>query len=248
LVQKRDYLAWHNVVLTFLASFLFALLLLNIITAPAQAEIVEAMEDPSVTPDASFMMDPWFILFQTIILDGVIIWLTWHQVVRRRVIPRSEMGISRSQLRDTGKMAKWTAIGIGFGLGFFALATLVELGQRLIYNPEEAVELMPDRGDMGGFAMFFVATCILAPLSEEFFFRGYGFYAFNKRFGLFYALIFSAFLFSIAHVNLWGMIPIFVGGIGLALAFYLTRSLVTAIVAHAVYNFTILFLYWFGIG
>jgi len=243
LVQKRDYLAWHNVVLLIIGAMMLASYILGLVVYP----FIFSFDgiDTSVMDMAS---NATFVLFTLIIQDGILIWMVWHQVVRRRVIPLSEMGISKAQLADTGAMARKAAIGVVVGLVLFGAALLIELGQISVgfAPPDDAVVVGPGVGDLGGYLTWLISGCLIAPVSEEFFFRGYAFYAFNKRHGLLVGLFVSAIGFSAIHGSIYSLLPIFVAGIGLALAFHKTGSLVPPMVAHAVNNFLALTLLYIG--
>ncbi len=245
LVQKRDYFAWHNVVLLIFNAMLLASFILGLIIYP----FIFSMEGIDDTTLVELPSNAGFVLFTLIIQDGILIWMVWHQVVRRRVIPLSEMGIERATLTDSSKMARHTAWGILAGLALFGVAIAIELGQVAIgfVPPEDAVVIGPEAGNVAAYLTWLVSACVIAPISEEFFFRGYAFYAFNKRYGLFIALFVSALGFSAIHGSIYSLLPIFAAGIGLALAYHWTGSLVPPMVAHAVNNFiavTLMYLGW----
>jgi len=193
------------------------------------------------------VFNAYFVLFSLIIQDGVLIWMVWHQVVRRRVIPLSEMGLSQKQLSDGSGLARMTIIGIALGVALFTIALAIELGQAALgFTPGEEGILGPSEGDLAGYLIWLISGCIIAPISEEFFFRGYAFYAFTKKYGLWIAVFVSALIFSAIHTNIYALLPIFVAGVGLALAFHKTGSLVPPMVAHAVNNFLALTLLYTG--
>jgi membrane protease YdiL (CAAX protease family) len=244
LVQKRDYLVWHNVVLLIMNAMMLASFVLGLLIYP----FVFSFDGFDESAIVDIPTNAGFVLFTLIIQDGILIWMVWHQVVRRRVIPLSEMGISRSILGDSTKMMRYTGQGIMAGLVLFGLALLIELGQSAagFVPPDDAIVIGPETGNLGAYLLWLVSGCIIAPVSEEFFFRGYAFYAFNKRHGLLVALFVSAFGFSAIHGSIYALLPIFVAGIGLALAYHWSGSLVPPMVAHAVNNFLALTLMYIG--
>jgi membrane protease YdiL (CAAX protease family) len=243
-VQKRDYLVWHNPILLVINAMMLASFILGLILYP----FILSLEGVDESALVDIPSDAAFVLFTLIIQDGILIWMVWHQVVRRRVIPLSEMGISRATLGDSAKMARHTAIGIVFGLVFFAIAVAIELGQNAVgfAPPEDAIVVGPEVGNLVGYLTWLVSACLIAPVSEEFFFRGYAFYAFNKKYGLWVALFVSAIGFSAIHGSIYSLLPIFSAGIGLALAYHWTGSLVPPMVAHAVNNFIAVTLMYLG--
>lgn len=81
-----------------------------------------------------------------------------------------------------------------------------------------------------------ISAAILAPLVEEFVFRGY-IYGTVKRFTCrLFALIITAMLFAVVHATLWGLPSLFIVGLGLAILYERTGSLWTNIIAHATFN------------
>ena len=243
-MQKRDYLVWHNPLLVIIDAFILANLVMMLFLAPI-IFTEEVIAGDMTTVDA--LLDPGFILFSLIIQDGILVWLVWHQVVRRRVIPLSEMGISREQLFNTPRTAKLAIMGLAVGLALFTISLLIESAQSSVgFEPSSEGVMGPISGDLRGYLLWLVSGCIIAPLSEEFFFRGYAFYAFEKREGLIFAVAASAVGFALVHLNIYALLPIFVAGVGLALVYHYSGSLVPAIIAHAVNNFIAITLMYIG--
>ncbi len=91
-------------------------------------------------------------------------------------------------------------------------------------------------GGFFGFLMNFASAVVLAPLFEEIVFRGVickSLSRFNKGF----AVIFSALLFAIAHLNLYQGIPVFGMGIVFAFVYLRSGSLRVPILMHVINNF-----------
>ena len=81
-----------------------------------------------------------------------------------------------------------------------------------------------------------VAVLLIAPVSEELFFRGLLLRGFLMRYRPGTAIIASAFLFSAAHLNPLQGIPAFFLGLYFGWLFVRTRSLWPCILAHALNN------------
>lgn len=80
------------------------------------------------------------------------------------------------------------------------------------------------------------AVVIIAPIAEEIFFRGVVFNAWLREYGVGRAMFGSALLFALIHASLVALVPILALGLGLALVYHRTRSLLVAIVMHATVN------------
>jgi len=80
-----------------------------------------------------------------------------------------------------------------------------------------------------------VATVLVAPLAEETFFRGFVFGGL-RRYGFFWAALVSGVLFSAAHLNVGGLLPLALVGMLFAWAYSRTGSLWTNVYAHLIFN------------
>lgn len=242
LLQKRDYLAWQNVVLLVFNAFLLAAVVVSIVTAPLIPEV-----DPMDPASVGEVFTPGVLLFMLLVQDSVMIWLVWHNVVRRRVLTPTEMGISREQLADSSRMAVLTLAGMAIGGLMFLAAIGIEALQSSVGFSQDVDPIIgPQQGDPWSYVVWVIIGSVIAPVTEEFIFRGYGFYAFERRYGLWTGVVVTAFAFALVHTSIYALLPIFVAGVVLALTFHRTRSLVPCIVAHATYNFVIVTLYFLG--
>jgi membrane protease YdiL (CAAX protease family) len=76
----------------------------------------------------------------------------------------------------------------------------------------------------------------LAPLAEEVFFRGFFFGGLQARWGFARAAGVSALVFSLGHLQLGVIVPIFILGIFLAWLYARTGSVWPCIITHMAYN------------
>lgn len=83
-----------------------------------------------------------------------------------------------------------------------------------------------------------VQAAVLAPLAEEFLYRGVLMTSLLKGFGVVGAIVLSSAIFASMHLPLepQAFLPLFFLGMGLAYVAYRTRSLVAPIVMHALFN------------
>ena len=82
----------------------------------------------------------------------------------------------------------------------------------------------------------FEALVVVTPVVEEVFFRGFIFSGLVHRSGVGWAMVASAAIFSVSHLNVGVLIPIFVTGLLFAWLYQRTGSLWPSIVAHAGQN------------
>jgi uncharacterized protein len=131
---------------------------------------------------------------------------------------------------------------LGWLLATYASFWVVAIIAGLIFGePEEqdiVVELKAEDSVLV-LAAFGVMTCILAPLAEEFFFRGFLLRVLAERTNLWVGVILSGVLFGMVHLPSgdWiGVIVLSAFGIALAGLFLLTSSLIPCIMLHALHN------------
>lgn len=86
---------------------------------------------------------------------------------------------------------------------------------------------------------------VLAPVTEELYYRGMAFSALSRKWGVVIGIVGSAIFFSLAHFSGIWFVQIAVVGVGLATIFYLTGSLLPGIIAHGLVNSSrLLMVYW----
>ncbi len=166
----------------------------------------------------------------------VVIWLRllWPGVVSTRQLGLFSMRFGRELLYG---FLGWLAI--------VAASLLIAILLNPIAPREPQVEMtIIARSTKGLFLLFIMAGSLLAPFTEELFFRGYIFQAYQHGKGLAPALFFSAVMFAAPHLNLQtsltGNFALFVplAAIGLILAGLLQRTgnLVAPVTAHVLNN------------
>ncbi|MGF7185549.1 hypothetical protein GGQ84_001640 [Desulfitispora alkaliphila] len=146
----------------------------------------------------------------------------------------SDLGIN---LSNFGSNIIWGVTG-----GITLLALVMGTGALISHffaveaEPQPFAELLFEIDSTGGLIIPFIMAVVLAPIGEEVFFRGFVYPVFRRMWSLPVAMIVSGILFASLHFDLIRAIPLAVGGIGLAWLYEKTGSIVTPIIAHAVWN------------
>jgi CAAX protease family protein len=138
---------------------------------------------------------------------------------------------------------RWWWVVLAFVVGAYAtlgvytglidwLDGLVELG---FLEPEENI---PDEVDDSVFtlALAGVFSILVAPITEELFFRGFLLGGIKQRFGLAAGIVGSSLVFGLVHGQLGLIIPFSLVGGYLALIYLYTRSLWSSIACHLTFN------------
>jgi CAAX protease family protein len=111
-----------------------------------------------------------------------------------------------------------------------------------LFGKPEDQDLVTDlRGEDATLVLvaFAVMTCVVAPLAEEFFFRGFLFRTLAERFGLVWGVVLGGALFGLVHWpggSLEAVLVLSALGAMLCLMVYYTASLLPCIIMHASFN------------
>jgi len=110
---------------------------------------------------------------------------------------------------------------------------------------------MQDAQEQAGIALFLpvlIKSALLAPVCEEFFFRGYLQRAMS-RFSQRKAVLLAALIFALAHgLSLYGFLPRFLLGLLLGLLLEKTETLLACILVHGCYNAAIVIIAYSGLA
>ncbi len=139
----------------------------------------------------------------------------------------------------------WRALGfrrfkVKRGLIFAAVVVLAGLLISFLYDmlmtSDESVTLEFTETGLG-WAVIALLAVVVAPVAEETFFRGFLFSGIGNRYGYGWGAVFSALIFSLAHILQPGaFLPIFLLGLLLAWLYMKTGSIWACIFTHFAYN------------
>ncbi|MGA7075694.1 MAG: CPBP family intramembrane glutamic endopeptidase [Halobacteriota archaeon] len=137
----------------------------------------------------------------------------------------------------TNKLPKALLYGVaGFVLAFI-LAAIVGYPIQQQFGVDPTQEALSQTAAVPGLLpIVFLSGVIIAPIAEEIVFRGYLYKAFRDRFKPSYAIVLSAALFSVIHLELLAAAPLFVIGIVLAYVYEKTGNLMAPITLHVLNN------------
>jgi membrane protease YdiL (CAAX protease family) len=168
-----------------------------------------------------------FVLVATLAQDAMFVIAAYALTAEAGPVSASTFG-----LRPFGRSAIGT-MAIAFG-AYWALS--------LVYSALVAppCDKLPD--DLGIHQSAVLATLagifviVIAPLAEEFFFRGFLFQALRSSWGVWIAVPASAVIFSAIHLEPDKFVQLAILGMALAFVFHKTRSLWPCIILHALNN------------
>lgn len=175
-------------------------------------------------------------LIQSIAFQLIIAALTFAMVAWR-VRPVAWLGLDWKDWRWVlliGPAAVLVMWGVSIAL---YLCGYMELMHTLgVENSQESVKLLQETQDPLVLTLMAAAAVLVAPLCEEVVFRGYLYPAAKRFAGPWVAGAASALIFAAAHGSLFPLLPLFVFGALLVLAYELTGSLWAPIAMHFCFN------------
>lgn len=142
------------------------------------------------------------------------------------------------------KKPRWDLI-----VGMYALLIVLDLVlngiMSLLETQGSPSDLDPMERGWAGLVYGLISACLVAPLAEEFLYRGFLFQSLWRKTGFLIAALLSSLVFSVTHFyDLYGTISVALCGMATAWLYASTRSLTNAILLHMVYNLSITIPSW----
>ena len=151
--------------------------------------------------------------------------------------------LTRALGLDRVPVVRAMAIGLGLIVAAFPLVLCAGLIMQMVLRQEaqeqELVTLFKEaaqksNGAAVGQIMF--AGALIAPICEEFLFRGFFYIVFKRYLGALASAVLTSALFAAFHVNLAAFPSLFVLALCFTIAFETTGSLLVPITMHALFN------------
>ncbi|MCG3150076.1 MAG: hypothetical protein PCFJNLEI_03545 [Verrucomicrobiae bacterium] len=156
---------------------------------------------------------------------------------RRQISLRPALGFDKIPAR---KAVAW---GAAFALAIFPPVGVIIFLTNAVYrlfrlepSQQPIVEFILNTDSQPLLILLVLFAIVLAPIFEEFLFRGFAYPALKQRLGTLPALLLVSLAFALTHFHAPAFLPLFVLAIGLTFAYELTGSLLAPITMHAVFN------------
>ncbi len=204
----------------------------------AAAPIYAAFGDTTAEGASGFSELAQGFVVDVVLMGTLLLWLRgrhpgWRAALR--LVPNARVGREFAIGAGLG-----VAVRIVAGIAAAAIvAVLTAVTGREVAVPEQVT------GDLHGFELvvFAVFAVVVAPITEEFLFRGLIYRSVRDRHGVALGAIVSAALFGVIHYvpGPWPdavalQVTMVVTGVGLALVYERRRTLLAPIVGHAAFN------------
>lgn len=178
------------------------------------------------------------LFFSAVILIFLSLMLVGYLTIYRGLNPAEMFGLRQMSMARALGVSVGAVVLVVLSMGVILyLATSLGLGWKDVDNsPQDTVKIFKNSGNVMSKVLLGVLAVVVAPLSEEIFFRGF-LYGVVKRFtDRWFAAIFSALVFAAVHQHVGSLVPLFLLAIGFALAYETTGCLLVPVFMHALFN------------
>jgi membrane protease YdiL (CAAX protease family) len=143
------------------------------------------------------------------------------------------MGFARGRLTD---FLKYGLLG-----GIFLVLLISSIGYLINYlkpdlQPQAFEQVLRSAINSHRFGLLLLIGVILAPFSEELFYRSMIYPVFRGYVGPRWGAVISGLIFGLAHWDIWRALPLAIGGAILCLFYEKTRNIWVPTIAHGVWN------------
>lgn len=171
------------------------------------------------------------LMLLVIVQDMIIVGAAWTFSVLRYRVGWEQLGLRRFDAAF-GCLFSFALLGLSYLIRICYVVIAMALGLEL--QPQEVIYRMDVSG--WNFLITFVSVAVIAPLTEEIFFRGFLYASLRTRVGVSKAMLISTLFFTALHFSVDAFIPILVLGVFLAWVYEKTGSLYPGILLHAANN------------
>ncbi len=183
--------------------------------------------------------DNFLILFHTTLTDLFLVALIFYFILRKHKKNIEDLGL---RSRNMGGDILLGAKGYLATLPVFITVLLALLGIAALFSyeppPHPLVEVFVDEDKHNpfliGYSIFL--ACLLGPVIEEIFFRGFCYPALKKVWGVKFAMPATAVFFAWIHQSTFAFWPIFILGMILVYLYEKRGSLIPSITLHILHN------------
>ncbi len=184
------------------------------------------------------------LIFWDSLLRGISFFLVIGLIIKLKYhLSWADVGLRKGIQRN------WWFMGINQGILLFLVMTIISMVITYFLPYEiphqQATSIFSTAGNWREKFLCVVLVSVIAPLSEELFFRGFLFPAVNKITGRLPAIFLTSAFFALFHFDIIRFIPIMIMGTWLNFLYIKTGSLFTSMIAHSTWNtLMIVILFW----
>lgn len=180
-----------------------------------------------------------FLLLHTTAVDILLVFFIFHYAIRKHQGSWHHLGFYFKNVFQEIKIGFLSYVGIlpvFLGVLFLLVAVLSLTGGEPAPHPLVEVFVEEDRRSPWVIAYSIFLACVIGPVIEEIFFRGFAYPAFKQAWGKKTAILLTAGIFAWTHNSTFAFVPIFFLGCALAYLYERRGSLIASITLHVTHN------------
>jgi uncharacterized protein len=190
----------------------------------------------SARPLSTRRVDTSLLIIGVLIQWSVILLPILISFTLRHMRPTALFGL------DTLRFRKVVLLGVGLLLAALPVIALSSVIVSSIFHfspqrdSQEIVRVFENAASPSQKIPIIVLAVVLAPMIEEFVFRGFVYGVLKRHFGAFASLLFTGILFAVVHLHPPSLVPLFLLACALTIAYEFSGSLLVPMTMHAFFN------------
>lgn len=188
-------------------------------------------EMPDAVSAAGLFFSAVILLFLSLLLVG-------YLTIYRGLNPAEMFGLRQMSMARAFGVAVVAVVVVVLCMGvvLYVVSAMGVGWKGLDDSPQDTVKIFQNTGNFVSKVLLGVLAVVVAPLSEEIFFRGFLYGAVKRFTDRWFAAIFSALVFAAVHQHVGSLVPLFLLAIGFALVYEATGCLLVPVFMHALFN------------
>ncbi|WP_283749446.1 CPBP family intramembrane glutamic endopeptidase [Bacillus mycoides] len=131
----------------------------------------------------------------------------------------------------------WTFVAV-ISLIVVSIGVLMIMEKLGISFENSKTETIQDDKSIYSFCIAVIGAAVISPIYEEILYRGVFYTFFRDRYGIWGGMLISSTIFTVVHIPTYNTLPVnFLSGVVFAWLYEKTNSILSAMIAHAVFNF-----------
>lgn len=131
----------------------------------------------------------------------------------------------------------WTFVAV-ISLIVVSIGVLMIMEKLGISFENSKTETIQDDKSIYSFCIAVIGAAVISPIYEEILYRGVFYTFFRDRYGIWGGMLISSTIFTVVHIPTYNTLPVnFLSGVVFAWLYEKTNSILSAMIAHALFNF-----------
>jgi len=153
--------------------------------------------------------------------------------IKRYKLSWKDIGIRKLSWRNF----LWTVVALIF-LIIVSIAILMMMEKMGISFENSKTETIQNDKSIYAFCIAVIGAAVISPIYEEILYRGVFYTFFRDRYGIWGGVLISSIIFTVVHIPTYNTLPVnFLSGVVFAWLYEKTNSILSAMIAHALFNF-----------